>query len=96
MINNVLGYKDEGIKKTKKQYKIAFKNNEQMRVKIANELKNGYYRILTDNAKEVINKLLSYTQDKKSKKWLLKNKKFKCNDKKIDFKVKLAIRLNKF
>ncbi len=94
--DNVLGYKDEGIQKLKKQFKIAFKNNVSMRVNIAKELKNGYENLLTKNAKEVIDNLLSYQKNKKAKKYLLKNKEFRSNNKKIDLKMKLAILLNKF
>lgn len=94
--NNVLGYKDEGFQKLKRQFKIAFKDNISMRVNIAKELKNGYKETLTENAKEVIESLINYQKDKKAKKWLLNNKKFKSNDKKINMKMKLAIILNKF
>ena len=94
--NNVLGYKDEGFQKLKRQFKIAFKDNISMRVNIAKELKNSYQEMLTDDAKEVIENLINYQKDKKAKKWLLNNKKFKTNDKKINMKMKLAIILNKF
>ena len=67
---NVLGYKDEGFQKIKRQFKIAFKNNISMRVNIAKELKNGYYKMLTNEAKEVVDNLINYKEDKKAKKWL--------------------------
>lgn len=94
--NNVLGYKDSGLKKIKKQYKIAFKDNINMRANIAKELKNGYDKILTDNSKEVIENLINYSKNKKAKKWLLKNKNFRTNNNIINVKMKLAIILNKF
>ena len=93
---NVLGYKDEGFQKIKRQFKIAFKNNISMRVNIAKELKNGYYKMLTNEAKEVVDNLINYKEDKKAKKWLLHNKKFRTNNLKINTKMIIAILLNKF
>lgn len=93
---NVLGYKDEGFQKLKRQFKIAFKNNISMRVNIAKELKNGYYKMLTNEAKEVVDNLINYQEDKKAKKWLLHNKKFRTNNLKINTKMIIAILLNKF
>ena len=93
---NVLGYKDEGLQKLKRQIKIAYKDNTKMRVNISKELKKGYEEKLTTSAKEVIENLINYTSDKKAKKWLLKNERFRTNNKKIDRKMKLAIMLNKF
>lgn len=94
--SNVLGYKDEGFQKLKRQFKIAFKNNISMRVNIAKELKNGYYKMLTNEAKEVVDNLINYQEDKKAKKWLLHNKKFRTNNLKINTKMIIAILLNKF
>ena len=94
--SNVLGYKDEGFQKLKRQFKIAFVDKIAMRVNIAKELKNGYYEILTKEAKEVIDNLINYQKDKKAKKWLLNNKKFRTNNKKINRKMKIFIILNKF
>lgn len=94
--SNVLGYKDEGFQKIKRQFKIAFKNNISMRVNIAKELKNGYYKMLTNEAKEVVDNLINYQEDKKAKKWLLHNKKFRTNNLKINTKMIIAILLNKF
>ena len=94
--NNVLGYKDEGLQKQRKQLKIAFKQKISMRVNIAQELKKGYEKELTPEAKEVIEKLLVYQKNKKAKKWLLQNKKFRSTNAKINVKMKLAILLNKF
>lgn len=94
--DNVVGYNYEGFKKLKKQLKIAFRDNVAMRVNIAKELKNGYENMLTKEAKEVINKLIIYQKDKKAKKWLLTNKKFRTNNKKVNAKMKFAIRLNRF
>lgn len=94
--NNVLGYKDEGIQKLKRQLKIAFIDKISMRVNIAKELKQGYEELLTKNAKEVINNLIHYQKDKKAKKWLLNNRNFKTNNLKINIKMKLSIVLNKF
>lgn len=94
--NNVLGYKDEGFEKLKRQFKIAFIENISMRVNIAKELKKGYEELLTENAKEVVNNLINYQQDKKAKKWLLKNKNFRTNNSKINTKMKIFIILNKF
>ena len=93
---NVLGYKDEGFQKLKRQFKIAFIDNISMRVNIAKELKQGYENLLTENAKEVIENLINYQKDKKAKKWLLKNKNFRTNNSKINTKMKIFIRLNKF
>ena len=93
---NVLGYKDTGLKKIKRQFKIAFVDNISMRVNIAKELKKGYEKQLTLNAKEVVNNLIKYQNDKKAKKWLLKNKKFRTNNSKINTKMKISIMLNKF
>lgn len=94
--NNVLGYKDSKIKKLEKQFKIAFMEKTAMREKIAQELKNGYYDLLTENSKQIIDNLIKYRTNKKAKKWLLKNKNFRTNDSKINFKMKLAIILNRF
>ena len=52
--------------------------------------------MLTPNAKEVIDNLISYPHDKIAKKWLLKNKNFRTNDTKINLKMKLSIYLNRF
>lgn len=93
---NVLGYKDEGLQKLKRQFKIAFKNNVSMRVNIAKELKQGYNEMLTEEAKEVIENLINYRQSKEAKKWLLKNKNFRTTNSVINIKMKLAIILNKF
>ena len=93
---NVLGYKDEGFQKLKRQFKIAFIDKISMRVNIAKELKNGYEEMLTKEAKEVIDNLISYQKNRKAKKWLLKNKKFRTNNPKINRKMKLFIILNKF
>lgn len=93
---NVLGYKDEGFQKLKRQFKIAFIDNISMRVNIAKELKQGYEKLLTENAKEVVENLINYQKNKKAKKWLLKNKNFRTNNSKINRKMKIFIRLNKF
>lgn len=95
--NNVLGYNYDGsFKKLKKQIKIAYKENIRMREEIAKELKKGYEKMLTEDAKEVINHLINYKENKNSKKWLLKNKKFRSNSVIINIKMKIAILLNKF
>ncbi len=94
--SNVLGYKDETFQKLKKQFKIAFQEKTCMRVNIAKELKNGYEENLTENAKEVIYHLISYQTERRSKIWLLRNKKFKTNRFLINCKMKLAIIFNKF
>ena len=94
--NNVLGYKDEGLQKLKKQFKIAFQEKISMRVNIAKELKEGYEKELTQEAKEVIENLLTYQKNRKAKKWLLQNKKFRSTNAKINAKMKIAILLNKF
>ncbi len=94
--NNVVGYKDEGFRKLKKQLKIAFVDKISMRVNIAKELKSGYEELLTDNAKELVNNLISYQTNWKTKKWLLKNKKFRTNITRIDRKIKIGIILNRF
>lgn len=94
--NNVVGYNDEGLKKLKKQLKIAFVDKVSMRVNIAKELKSGYEKLLTDNAKQLVNNLISYQTNWKAKKWLLKNKKFRTNIPKIDRKIKMGIILNRF
>lgn len=94
--SNVLGYKDNGLQKLKKQYKIAFKNNVSMREKIAKELKNGYEENLTEDAKQVVNNLINYKTDIKAKMWLLTNKKFRTNNFFINLKMIVAILLNKF
>lgn len=65
--NNVMGYKDNALKKLKKQFKIAFKDNISMREEIAKELKNGYEEMLTKQAKEVVDNLINYKQNKKAK-----------------------------
>lgn len=95
-VNNVLGYKDEGFQKFRRQFKIAFIDRISMRVNMAKELKNGYEAMLTEEAKELLNYLMIYQKDKKAKKWLLKNEKFRTNNPKINRKVKLFIILNKF
>lgn len=93
---NVVGYNDEGFKKLKKQFKIAFIDKISMRVNIAKELKQGYENMLTENAKQVVNNLINYQKDKKAKKWLLENKNFRTNNSKINTKMKIFILLNKF
>ena len=93
---NVLGYKDDGFQKLKRQYKIAFKDKISMRVNIAKELKNGYEKLLTEEAKQVVENLIKYQEDKNAKKWLLHNEKFRTNNPKMNLKMKLAIILNKF
>ncbi len=93
---NVLGYQDEGFQKLKRQFKIAFLNKVRMRVNIAKELKNGYENLLSSNAREVIDNLISYPYDKKAKKWLLENKNFRTKDPKMNRKMKLSIYLNRF
>lgn len=95
-VNNVLGYKDEGFQKFRRQFKIAFIDRISMRVNMAKELKNGYEAMLTEEAKELLNHLMIYQKDKKAKKWLLKNEKFRTNNPKINRKMKLFIILNKF
>lgn len=94
--NNVMGYKYGGLKKLKKQFEIAFKDNVSMRANIANELKNGYEDLLTEDTKQVVENLIKYRKDKKAKNWLLKNKKFRTNSLAINLKMKIAIRMNKF
>lgn len=94
--NNVLGYHDEGWQKLKRQFKIAFQDKISMRVKIAEELKNGYNEMLTIQAKELIENIINYQTNKESKKWLLKNKKFRSTSLRINLKMRLGIRLNKF
>ena len=94
--NNVMGYKDDSFKKLKKQFKIAFIDKISMRVNIAKELKNGYEKMLTKDAKEVVEKLINYQNDIKAKIWLLKNKKFRTNNFKLNTKMKIFIILNKF
>lgn len=94
--NNVFGYQNKGIKKLKKQFRIAFKEKVNIRVNMAKELKKGYEKILTKEAKQVVENLINYQTDIKAKIWLLRNKKFKCNNFKTDMEVKLAILLNKF
>ena len=93
---NVLGYKDDGFQKLKRQYKIAFKDKISMRVNIAKELKNGYEKLLTEEAKQVVENLIKYQEDKNAKKWLLHNEKFRTNNPKMNLKMKLSIILNKF
>lgn len=94
--SNVVGYKDGGFRKLKKQWKIACVDKISMRVNIAKELKEGYDDLLTDHARQVIDNLICYQQNRKAKKWLLKNKNFRTTDFKINTKMKLAIRFNKF
>lgn len=94
--SNVLGYHDEGWQKLKRQFKIAFQDKISMRVKIAEELKNGYNEMLTMQAKELIENIINYQTNKESKKWLLKNKKFRSTSLRINLKMRLGIRLNKF
>lgn len=94
--NNVVGYNDENFQKLKRQLKIAFQEKVRMRVNIAKELKNGYEKLLTKETKEILDLLISYPNNKKAKKWLLHNKKFRTNNPSIDMKIKIAILLNKF
>ena len=67
-----------------------------MRVNIAKELKQGYEKMLTENATEVVDNLINYQKDKNAKKWLLKNKNFRTNNLSINTKMKIFIILNKF
>lgn len=94
--NNVVGYKDEGLKKLKKQFRIAFKENISMRANIANELKIGYENMLTPDALNVVNCLINYRKNIKDKMWLIKNKNFRTTSTWINLKMILAILLNKF
>lgn len=94
--NNVVGYNDEGIKKLKKQLKIAFVDKISMRVNIAKELKSGYEEFFTEHTKQVVDMLIDYQKDKKAKKWLLHNKNFRTNSWKINVKTLIAIMLGKF
>lgn len=94
--NNVVGYKDEGFKKLKKQFKIAFVDKVSMRVNIAKELKSGYEEFFTENTKQVVDMLIDYQKDKKAKKWLLHNKNFRTNSWKINAKILISIILGKF
>lgn len=93
---NVLGYQDKGFQKLKRQFKIAFIDNIAMRVSIAQELKNGYEKKLTNQVKEIIENLISYPTNKQAKKWLLKNKNFRTNNAKMNGAIKICILLNKF
>ena len=93
---NTLGYKDDSFKKLKKQLKIAFVDKISMRENIAKELKQGYEKMLTPNAKELVDNLINYRKNKKAKKWLLHNKEFRTNSFKLNAKLKLSIILNKF
>ena len=93
---NVLGYKDDSLKKLKKQFKIAFVDKISMRENISKELKNGYGKMLTSNAKELVNNLICYRTNKKAKKWLLHNKEFTTNSFKLNLKLKLSIIFNRF
>lgn len=94
--NNVVGYKDSGIKKLKKQFNIAFKEKTKMRVNIAMELKSGYKDLLTPKSLETINNLIEYPRSAKAKIKLLFNKDFKTNSFIINSKMIIAILLNKF
>lgn len=94
--NNVLGYKDNGIQKIKKQFKIAFKDKINIRVNISKELKSGYEAMLTEETKKVINHVINYKKNIKSKIWLLFNKKFRTNNFVVNMQMIIAILLNKF
>ncbi len=94
--NNVVGYKDNPIKKLKKQYEISVENNISMRANIAEELKNGYEKYLTKGAKQVIENLIKYRTDEKAKRWLIHNKKFRTKSSYLNIKMLIAIKLNKF
>lgn len=94
--NNVVGYKDSGIKKLKKQFNIAFKEKTKMRVNIAMELKSGYKDLLTTKSLETINNLIEYPRSVKAKIKLLFNKNFRTNSFIINSKMIVAILLNKF
>ena len=95
-MNNALGYKDDGLKKLKKQFKIAFIDKISMRENIAKELKNGYEAMLTPHAKELIDNLSTYRTNKKAKKWLLENQNFKTENFLFNLKLKTSIFLGKF
>lgn len=94
--NNVVGYKDDGIKKLKKQFNIAFKEKTKMRVNIAVELKSGYKDLLTKQSLETIENLIEYPRNAKAKIKLLFNKDFRTNSFTINTKMIMAIILNKF
>ena len=93
---NTWGYKDDSFKKLKKQFKIAFVDKISMRENIAKELKQGYEKMLTHNAKKLVDSLINYRTNKKAKKWLLRNKNFRTNSLKLNVKLKLSIIFNKF
>ena len=94
--NNVVGYKDNGIKKLKKQFNIAFKEKTKMRVNIAMELKSGYKDLLIEQSLEIIENLIEYPRNAKAKTKLLFNKDFRTNSFTINTKMIMAIILNKF
>lgn len=94
--NNVVGYKDNGIKKLKKQFNIAFKEKTKMRVNIAMELKSGYKDLLTEQSLEIIENLIEYPRNAKAKMKLLFEKDFRTKSFIINIKMIMAIVLNKF
>lgn len=94
--NNLIGYKENSIRKIKRQYNIAFKKKIRIRANIARELKNGYQEEITIEANTLINNLINYNFDNRAKRWLLKNKNFRTNNSYTDLKMFVAIILNKF
>ena len=94
--NNVVGYKDNGIKKLKKQFNIAFKEKTKMRVNIAMELKSGYKDLLIEQSLEIIENLIEYPRNAKAKMKLLFDKDFRTSSFIINIKMIMAIVLNKF
>ena len=94
--NNVVGYKNNGIKKLKKQFNIAFKEKTKMRVNIAMELKSGYKDLLMEQSLEIIENLIEYPRNAKAKMKLLFDKDFRTSSFIINIKMIMAIVLNKF
>lgn len=94
--DNVLGYKEPKIKKLVGQIYTAFFSHIRIRQNIANELLKGYSRIMTPEAKTLINAFVNYPTNKASKRYLLHDQNLVTPYKKINRRVRLAIRLNKF
>lgn len=93
---NVVGYKENIFKKLDKQFKTAFGEKVRIRQSIAQELKKGYQKELTQQSRKVIDSLIMYPTDRNAKKYLLTSSKFKTPYKYVNLEMKIAIILNKF
>lgn len=93
--NNVIGANESWNSKLKRRIN-SFIHNTRKRSKTVTESKKGYYNEMTEENKKCIDQLDNYNKSLKNKINIIKNKKFKTEDKERNFIFKIAILLNKF